>query len=257
MSLYLIDNATVSVNTVNIKFGRTIKISSLVDENFIVETNTATPVPIANPFKDIQTLTNYNQISRTLTLYWNTVLSANTEYVIRIVNLVDSSGMTVPEESITFTSQTDAATPSILQATTETVLNEILIEDKSIRPDIETGYQIIAKNPNFYIESTNPYSGSFYLANDENNGRVTITFSDRPASNFLTSKYFKAQKKKIQRTPSRWENVPAQISLHSWKPDIYIDFPSNDTTPVYFTDDKTYFETGYKYRVIVSAEVGI
>lgn len=257
MSLYLIDNATVSVNTVNIKFGRTIKISSLVDENFIVQTNTATPVVVSNPFKDIQTLTNYNQISRTLTLYWNTVLASNTEYVIRIVNLVDSSGLTVPEESITFTSQTNAATPSILQATTETVVNEILIEDKSIRPDIETGYQIIAKNPNFYIESTNPYSGSFYLANDENSGRVTITFSDRPASNFLTSKYFKAQRKKIQRTPSRWENVPAQISLHSWKPDIYVDFPSNDATPVYYEDDKTYFETGYKYRVIVSSEVGI
>ena len=257
MALYLIDNATVSINTVTIKFGRTIKISSLVDENFIVQTNEATPTVVSNPFKDIQTLTNYNQISRTLTLYWNTVLLPNTEYVIRIVNLVDSSGVFVPEETITFVSQTEAATPSILQDTLGTVINEILIEDKSVRPDIETGYQIIAKNPNFYIESTNPTSGSFYLLNDENNGRVSITFSDRPASNFLTSKYFRAQRKKIQKTPSRWENVDAQISLHSWKPDVYIDFPSTDATPVYYEDDKEYFETGYKYRVIVSAEVGI
>lgn len=257
MALYLIDNATVSINTVTIKFGRTIKISSLVDENFIVQTNEATPTVVSNPFKDIQTLTNYNQISRTLTLYWNTVLLPNTEYVIRIVNLVDSSGVFVPEETITFVSQTEAATPSILQDTLGTVINEILIEDKSVRPDIETGYQIIAKNPNFYIESTNPASGSFYLLNDENNGRVSITFSDRPASNFLTSKYFKAQRKKIQKTPSRWENVNAQISLHSWKPDVYVDFPSTDATPVYYEDDKEYFETGYKYRVIVSSEVGI
>lgn len=257
MSLYLIDNATVSVNTVNIKFGRTIKISSLVDENFTVQTVEATPRIISNPFKDIQTLTNYNQISRTLTLYWNTVLSGNTDYEIKIANLVDSSGMVIPEESITFTSQVNAATPSILQTNLGTVVNEVLIEDKSIRADIETSYQILAKNPNFYIESTNPISGDFYLNNDENNGRVTISFSSRPASNFLRSRYFKAQKKKIQRTPARWEPIEAQISMHSWKPDVYIDFPSNDATPVYYTEDKEYFETGYKYRVIVSAEVGI
>ena len=45
--------------------------------------------------------------------------------------------------------------------------------------------------------------------------------------------------------------------MHSWKPDVYVDFPSNDSTPVYYVDNKTYFETGYKYRVIVSSEVGI
>lgn len=257
MSLYLIDSATVTVNTVNVKFGRTIKISSLIDENFAVETSSATPVAVSNPFRDIQTLTDYNQISRTLTLYWNKVLASSTEYVIKISNLVDSSGQTVPEEKIYFTSQTNAATPSIIQDTQGVVLNQVLIEDKSIRVDIETGYQILAKNPNFYIESVNPNNGDFYIANDENNGRATITFSDRPASNFLTAKYFKAQRKKIQRTPSRWENVTAQISMHSWKPDVYVDFPSNDATPVYYTDDKEYFEKGYKYRVIVSAEVGI
>lgn len=257
MSLYLIDNATVTINTVNIKFGRTVKISSLIDENFIVETVEATPVVVANPFRDIQTLTNYNQISRTLTLYWNKVLSPNTDYVIRVSNLVDSAGLTIPEEQIFFTSPEQAATPDTLTQSRATVVNEILIEDKSIRADIETGYQILAKNPNFYIESTNPSSGDFYLANDENNGRVSITFSDRPASNFLTSKYFKAQRKKIQKTPSRWENVQAQISLHSWKPDVYVDFPSTDATPVYYEDDKEYFESGYKYRVIISSEVGI
>lgn len=257
MALYLIDNAAVSINTVNIKFGRTIKISSLVNANFTVQTDTATPTNVTSPFRAINTLTDYNQISRTLTLYWNTVLSSNTDYVIKINNLLDSSGLVVPEEKITFTSQTSSATPSILQQTQGTVVNEVLIEDKSVRVDIETGYQILAKNPNFYIESTNPVSGDFYLNNDENYGRVTITFSGRPASNFLTSKYFKAQRKKIQKTPARWESVSAQISLHSWKPDVYIDFPSTDATPVYYTEDKEYFETGYKYRVIISAEVGI
>jgi hypothetical protein len=257
VALYLIDNATVSVNTVNIKFGRTIKIASLVNANFLVYTDAATPVQVISPFRDINTITDYNQISRTLTLYWDVILSSSTNYVIRVQNLLDSSGITVSEERITFTSQVNSATPSILQESTATVLNEVLIEDKSIRADIETGYQILAKNPNFYIESVSPNNGDFYIANDENNGRVTIVFSSRPASNFLTSKYFKAQRKKIQKTPSRWETMPAQVSMHSWKPDIYIDFPSTDATPSYYSDDKTYFETGYKYRVIVSSEVGL
>lgn len=257
MALYLIDNATVTVNTVNIKFGRTIKISSIVDANFTVNTDTATPVQLVSPFKVINTITDYNQISRTLTLYWDIVLQPNTDYVLKITNLLDSSGFIIPEEKITFTSQTSAATPSILIDNKATVLNEVLIEDKSVRADIETGYQILAKNPDFYIISTNPTAGDFYLANDENNGRVTITFSSRPASNFLISKYFKAQRKKIQKTPSRWENVDTNISMHSWKPDVYVDFPSTDATPVFYIDDKTYFEKGYKYRVIVSSEVGI
>ena len=257
MALYLIDNATVSVNTVNIKFGRTIKIASLVDANFLVYTDAATPVQINSPFRTINTITDYNQISRTLTLYWDVILSGNIDYVVRVQNLLDSSGMTVPEERISFTSQTQSATPSILQESKATVLNEVLVEDKSIRTDIETGYQILAKNPTFYIESVSPNNGDFYIGNDENNGRTIISFSSRPASNFLTSKYFKAQRKKMQKTPTRWETLPTQVSMHSWKPDVYIDFPSTDATPVYYTDSKTYFETGYKYRVIVSSEVGI
>ena len=61
----------------------------------------------------------------------------------------------------------------------------------------------------------------------------------------------------MQRTPARWEKVETQISLHSTNPDVFIDFPSNDATPVYNTDGKTYFEKGYKYRIIVSKEIGI
>lgn len=256
MALYLIDNATVTVNTVIIKFGRTVKISSLVNSNFIVQTNEATPTIISNPFKTIETLVDYNQISRTLTLYWNTVLSGNQDYVIRLVNLVDSSGVTIAEEQISFTSDTESATPALLDSVTGTIVNEVLIEDKSIRADIETGYQIIAKNPEFYIESVVPVNGDYFVDDSETNGRVTITFNTRPASNFISSKYFKAQRKKIQKTPSRWETVSAVVSIHSWKSEVYVDFPSNDATPVFFTDNKIYFESGYKYRVIISPEVG-
>lgn len=256
MALYLIDNATVTIDTVIIKFGRTVKISSLVNSNFVVQTNEATPTVVSSPFKTINTLVDYNQISRTLTLYWNTVLSGNQDYVIRLVNLIDSSGVTVPEEHISFTSDSESATPALLESITGTIVNEVLIEDKSVRADIETGYQILAKNPEFYIESVVPSNGEYFVDDSETNGRVTITFNTRPASNFIASKYFKAQRKKIQRTPSRWEAVAAVVSIHSWRPEVYVDFPSNDATPVFFTEDKTYFESGYKYRVIISPEVG-
>lgn len=256
MSLYLIDNATVTTNTVIIKFGRTVKISSLVNQNFVVETNSATPVQISNPFETIQSLTDYNQISRTLTLYWKVVLPGNSEYKIRLLNLVDASGVIIPEEYICFSTQAEAATPSTLADNTIPIVNQVLIEDKSVRSDIETGYQILAKNPYFYIKKSSPSTGEFFVDDSDNNGRITIEFNERPASNFLNTKYFKVQKKKIQRTPNRWENVPAQVSIHSWKSEVYVDLPSNDSTPVYFAEDKTYIEPNYKYRIIVSAEVG-
>jgi hypothetical protein len=138
------------------------------------------------------------------------------------------------------------------------VIEEILVEDNSILTEAYSSYQIIAKNPEFYIDSVEPKNGSFYLPNDNNNGRVTITFNARPASNFLSTKYFKAQRKKIQKSPSRWENVETVTQMHSWKPEIYIDFPSLiDATPSYYTENKDYFEKGYKYRITVSKDVGI
>lgn len=256
MALNLVDNCTISANNVVIKFGRTIPVSSLLDENFELYEDSATPVQINSPFRDISTITDYNQISRTLNLYWNTVLKPDTDYKIKLVNIVDATGTLIASEEITFTSAIESATPSSLQ-TVVTQIEELLIEDKSIRTDVETSYQIIAKNPEFYVNEVSPANGDFYIDNGENDGRVVVSFNERPASNFLTTKYFKAQRKKIQKAPSRWETLPAQISMHSWKPDVYVDFPSSDATPAYYVDDKIYFEAGYKYRVIISSEVGI
>jgi len=256
VALNLIDNCTISVNNVVLKFGRTIPISSLLDENFELYVDSATPEKISSPFRDISTITDYNQISRTLNLYWNVILGSGINYKIKVVNLVDATGTPIEPEEVSFTSPIESATPSSLE-TVVTQINELLVEDKSIRTDVETSYQIIAKNPEFYVKEVSPSNGDFYISNDENDGRVVISFNERPASNFLATKYFKAQRKKIQQAPSRWENVPAEISMHSWKPDVYVDFPSSDSTPVYYVEDKTYFETGYKYRIIVSSEVGI
>lgn len=256
MPLNLIDYAAVNLDRVKIKFGRTIKIGSITNDKFIVQTSAATPTAVQNPFKTINTLADYNTISRTLTLYWNKTLVSGQEYYIRLVGLLDAANEVVPEEKIVFTKQ-DAATPSGVSSSVIPVLEEIYVEDKSVLLEAYTSYQIIAKNPEFYIKDIDPENGSFYIDNSYNDGRLTIVFNARPASNFLTNRYFKVQRKKIQRTPSRWETVTARIQMHSWKPEVYIDFPSNDATPVFHTENKTYFETGYKYRITVSKEIGI
>lgn len=256
MALNLIEHAEITLNTAIIKFGRTIKISSLKNENFVVQTTAATPTVVVGPFLAINTITDYNQVSRTLTLYWDTVLQSETEYKIRVVNFLDAANELIPEEQVIFET-TEAATPSSFSSIKVPEIQEVYVEDHSIRTDAYTSVQIIAKNPNFYISSVDPSNGDFYLDNSYNNGRVTITFSSRPASNFLSSFYFKAQRKRIQRSPSRWESMAAKVSMHSWKPDVYVDFPSIDATPVFNEEGSTYFESGYKYRVIVSKDVGI
>lgn len=255
MALFLIDQAKVNVYSVSIKFGRTIKISSLKNENFLVYKDGATPTLVSAPFDTIDTIKDYNQISRSLTLYWRTTLEDGADYYIDVVNLVDSSGIVVTSEKVTFTYAL-GATPNAIEYKSP-ILEPVLIEDRSIKTDIDISYQILAKNPKFYVDSVNPENGDFYLENDYNNGRVIIVFNERPATNFLNNNYFKVQKKKIQRSPSRWENVSTQVLMHSWKPEVYVDFPSLEATPSYNTAGKEYFESGYKYRITLSKDIGI
>lgn len=256
MSLPLIDYAIVDNNMVVIRFGKTIKISSLINNNFIVQTNEATPTVVSNPFLTINTISDYNQISRTLKLYWDAQRQSGKEYLIRLVNFLDASNESISEEQVCFTQQ-EAATPGEFNSYTVPVVQELLIEDKSVRTDAYTTVQILAKNPQFYVKSVDPENGDFYIDNDYNEGRVTVYFNARPATNFLNNNYFKVQRKKIQTHPTRWQTLSTQVSMHSWKPEVYIDFPSLDATPSYVTIGKDYFETGYKYRIILSKEIGI
>jgi len=256
VALPLIDSFIIDSDTVRIKFGRTLQINTIVNENFIVLLNTATPEELVNPFKTISLISDYNQISKVLTLFWQKVLLSESEYVIRIENLKDAAGNTIPTESISFTTALDSATPSTLVAPRPILPEGVLISDKSVRADIETSYQIIAKNPDFFIQKTHPENGDFFIERSENNGRAIITLNQRPAGNFLSNRYFKGQRKKMQTSPSRWEDVPVRVSLHSWKPEVYVDFPSLESSG-YFVENEQYFEPGYKYRIIISEKVGI
>jgi hypothetical protein len=255
VALFLIDQAKVNAYSASIKFGRTVKISSLKNENFKVYTDAATPAQVTAPFEIINTIKDYNQISRIISLYWKAILVDGQSYFIRIENIVDSAGSIVPYETVKFT-YISSATPSDKEFVDPGTI-PVLIEDRSVKTEVDISYNIIAKNPLFYIENIDPVDGDFYLSNDYNYGRVTVTFNEKPASNFLNNRYFLCQRKKIQKGPSRWENITTSVSTHSWRAEVYIDFPSLDATPSYFTADKDYFEQGYKYRIKISKDIGI
>jgi len=51
VALNLIDNCTISANSVVIKFGRTIPISSLLDENFELYIDSGTPSQVSSPLE--------------------------------------------------------------------------------------------------------------------------------------------------------------------------------------------------------------
>ncbi len=255
MALFLVDQAKVGLYSVSIKFGRTIKISSLKNENFKVYRDAATPTQVTAPFEIINTIKDYNQISRVMSLYWKATLVDGANYYILVENIVDSAGSIIPTEKITFT-YVSAATPSEVEYVDPGIV-PVLIEDKSIKTEADISYNIIAKNPLFYVDNVDPVDGDFYLSNDYNYGRVTISFNEVPASNFLNNRYFLCQRKLIQKAPSRWENITTNVSSHSWRPEVYVDFPSLDATPSYFTSNKDYFEQGYKYRIKISKDIGI
>ena len=84
MALNLIEYASVGSDTVVIKFARTVKISSIINANFIVQTTASTPSVTSNPFIAISTVADYNQISRVLVLKWNKMLTSDQEYYIRL-----------------------------------------------------------------------------------------------------------------------------------------------------------------------------
>lgn len=265
----LLDNIQIEDNYLTLKFKKTVKIASIVSSAFQLEiTSGATPHVVPNAFKTVIPSEHYNSVSRQLVLYYNVPLQSNTSYKLTIHNLTDVLNNVYQLEYVEFTTGTilpddDFIDPDFVPPTAA----PIFIEDNSI---IEVGSDAFGNNAsdgdvvvstpganaNFYVVKTFDITDdSFNLLEDENNGRITVQFSEMPLLNFLTSEYFRVQRKMIKKAPSRWEKVSVQLSLHSSQPYVFIDFPSDDATPVYRTPGAVYFATGYKYRVIISSDV--
>lgn len=252
----LIEELVVRDNSLAVKFLRTVRVSSITNPRFTLAENAATPITSA--FKAIEVSEDYDAISRTLLLYFSASLKSNTSYTLTISGLQDASGATIPTESVDFTTS-DVTTTSDDEAPPlpEPPPEIVEIEDHSVRDPVFTGSAVMAINPTFYVTGTDPDQAEPLVTTGYNDGRVTLRFSSYPASGFINSTYFKAQRKKISREFNRWETLPAQVTTDSSRPWVYVDFPSTDATPVYHMPDKEYFPVGYKFRVRVSRDVGI
>jgi hypothetical protein len=252
---------TVTSQYAMIKFKDTIDISTLINANFIVDKLDATPVNIANPFKTIDVIRDYYSVSRILYLWWNITLESNKDYRITVSNLLTVSGIYLATDD-TFLFDTDNVEDSnlVLEPPTRIPTD---VEDYSVK-DTSTLYtsNLSGGSSAVSIVKTVPETGvSYYLKENQNEGKIEIWFSQALAANYISSTYFRTQRKRVSRNMARWEDVTgAQVTADSSKAVVYIYLPSIEATPVYgYQVDKDiariYFEKGYKYRVVVSQDV--
>lgn len=245
--------AQVYTNGLNLKFNKTIKVSTITNSAFRLYANLSTPVSI--PFEEIVLNRDYNSISRSITLHFKTTLLTGIQYRLTVSGLKDATGTTIADFNYDFYPQAGSESVNTLESLESEPVEIIDRSEQSLA--FMSNESIVASNPDFYIVSTDPENSEIYLDPEYNSGRVTIVFSATPTASCLNNKYFKAYRKKIQRSASKWELLPIKVSANHTKPYVYLDFPSTDATPVYVTPDKTYFQSGYKYRIVISGDVGI
>lgn len=265
----LIEEISVTTAYVHVKFLRTLKVSTIINENFVVCTDEATPVTLTDPFREIVIEDDYNSIARTLTLYWNSgVLDTDTDYRITFTNLQDASGDTISDAVVAFTTDNAVIDPvdedlvpdeTPLTVIDKTVKREIFSEAHAVNI-----LQSSLISQSFYVTYSDPVHGEYYLEPDYNNGRVIVKFSVEPDNAKLIPPYVKVQRKFITKAPARWETVNANVSLDTNLPWVYIDFPALDHLPeqatpfsgvAYFEPGFLYFEENYKYRIIFSKDL--
>lgn len=237
-----------------VKFDFTVQVASLSNSKFQLWRSDGTPVQLADPFRTIDPHVDFNGISRVLTLYLDSALTPSSSYELRVAGLKNAVGIVQPSDIETFT--TGASTVPAPEPEPD-VVNVV---DYSVRTttilDPETAVIITeGVNSSFFVETTDPQDDIYWVDQDHNNGRITLTFSDPLGAEHVNSTYIKTQRKPLGQRGARWETIAAHITADVTGRRIYVDFPSNAATPLYYSDDEIYFETNYKYRVRVSKNV--
>jgi hypothetical protein len=232
-----------------VKFGFTPNVTAITTDNFELWTTGSTPTEIASPFRDIDPYADYNSTSRTLTLYVDVDLDSNTTYLLKAMGLKNTMNATVASDSEEFTTG-EFVTPDDPEP------DVIDVEDHSVVVVTDPQDAVLTiTDGSFYVTDTDPENGSYDIPSDYAEGRITIVFNQAVAFAFVNSTYFKGQRKLIAHGYHRWEDIDVQVEQDLDPTIIYVNFPSNDATPLYATAGATYFETGYKYRVKVSESV--
>lgn len=256
----LIEEYTVTDIYIKIKFGVTVKVSTIVNGNFLLNKTSATPSTISNPFKTISLGRDYNSISRILYLYFSDgVLQSNSPYTFTTSGLTD----VLDNEYINagFSFATEVIDPGASE-TSDLVFPEPVIVDYAISDnifDIPVGNQ--SSSTVLSLVSQYPEDNSYYLFENENNGRISLTFNMNVSNTYISSPYIKVQKREIKKAPTRWVDVNARISFGSSHSVVNVDLPSIDhyplaatpsTSSAYNTPSYSYFAENYKYRILIS-----
>jgi len=242
-----------------IKFLDTISTPTLTLDNFSLFNTTVpeSPVEISTPFKEIDIARDYYSISRTFNLWFNVNLLANNDYEIRISGLKTVIGEVISSDVLDFSVGSLTELTSVEQPTKDVSVGDV--EDYSIK-DVSSFFSpfLVSDTTAISVISVKPdLNTSYYLAESYNEGRIEITFNTIPAANFISGDYFKVERKPIVNTITRWEKVNTIVASNPETALVVIYMPSNDATPVYGEPDVTYWEPGYKYRLRISAQIGI
>lgn len=245
---------------VEIKFDDSLNISTLINNNFTVKDVTgATPITIANPFKAINVTRDFYSITRVLKLWWNFALTTNTNYEITIANLQTLSGTILPNEIIAFSTDGVELPPTSTQIEEPPTREPVEVEDYSIKTVTEVLFTDISASTVdiFKIESIKPDNfNAAYLTADYNEGRIEIIFNAIPAANYISSEFFKVQRKLIGKGISRWEDVNVIVGSDPATKMVVIYMPSDDAITQYAEPYKNYWLPGYKYRLRISENIG-
>lgn len=259
----LLEEVDVSADTIDLKFSVSLKTSTLINANFVLYLDLATPVVVEDAFQEIIINEDYNSISRVLQLRWlDDVLDPSTDYRLTISNLQTVVGHVLAPVAVLFTTgETEDDVTNPVDVPLETPPEIVDYSIKSAVFDITSLGTSGATVP-FGVEESDPIQGDFYLPPDYNNGRLVVTFTGEPDLGTINADTVKLQKRSVVRGPSRWTNLEVQVS--SSGSTIYIDLPSVDHYPeaatpstitVYNTADYEYFEENTKYRLILSKNI--
>lgn len=241
-----------------LKFNQSLQYNSISAEKFGFTTKDATPIEYS--FKEIQLGDDYNSITRTLKLYFEDLPPSSGSYYLIIYPGPDpdnplrtASGAVVQDQrySITYDYENTPVEDAIED-------QNFTVEDKSIKADVtfDVGSGSDGATAGFHVDGTVPEANEIFVDNSFNQGAISVAFSHRPMTSTLTPATVKVQRKRVGGSTFKWQDIPVEMALDSEEPILYLYMPSLDSTPVYYQGGHEYFESGYKYRVLLSKNIG-
>ncbi len=265
-------NVNATSEFIEIKFDDTLNTSSITDNKFSLINGTwATPGADTSALKPINLSTDYSSISRTLYLYFKDTfdLAPGGTYTLTMTGL-RATGQTaaLPNDYYTFTmagayNPPDPDTDGGGGIAGGGGDESIVIVNKSLKnPTFPIDVEEVSSGTAFLnIVSVTPnLNESFQIGESDFEGKITVEFDDSPAANFVTSSDFRLQKKVVGGT-GKWQDVATSVVAESSGTKVSVFLPSTDATPIYsyqVIDDEThtFWEPTYKYRLIVSKNIG-